>query len=450
MSLIKSLRVLSAPALFLAAFAMAGSAQAALSFNMPQGVTEISREVYHLHMLIFWICVVIGIGVFGVMIWSLVYHRKSRGHKAAQFHESTAVEIAWTVVPFVILIGMAIPAAGTLIKIEDSSESDITIKTTGYQWLWEYEYLDQGVQIYSRLDNESNKARQLNSGVNPADVANYLRDVDNRVIVPVDKKVRLLLTSNDVIHAWWVPELGGKKDAIPGYINEMWFKADEPGVYRGQCAELCGRGHAYMPIVVEAVSQEEFDAWVKEQGGTTGDATQVADASAASDAGAATTSDATADTAATADNTSEDQNTEGAAAEASVTGEKNQADGDSTAPQTEAAGDTETASAGAAEKGKDALMAQGKEIYNTHCAACHQADGSGLEAAGFPAMKGSKVATGPVGAHIKQTLNGQNAMPPFKGTLSDEQIAAVITYERNAFGNDTGDVVQPAQVKQLR
>lgn len=391
-----------------AALAVAGSAQAALNFNMPVGVTEISREVYHLHMLIFWVCVVIGILVFGVMIWSLVYHRKSRGHKAAQFHESTTVEIAWTIVPFIILIGMAIPAAGTLIKMEDTSGSDITIKATGYQWLWEYEYLDQGVQFYSRMDAASNEARQLDSGIKPTDVENYLRDVDNRMVVPVGKKVRLLLTSNDVIHAWWVPELSGKKDAIPGYINEIWFRADEAGVYRGQCAELCGRGHAYMPIVVEAVPQEEFDAWVTGQGG----GEQVAEVGDAAQGGAETASDVTA--------------------------------GDSTqTAASDAGGD-------AAELSKDDLMAQGEKVYNTHCAACHQADGSGLEAAGFPAMRGSAVATGPIDAHIKQTLNGLNAMPPFKNTLNDEEIAAVVTYERNAFGNDTGDVIQPAQVKALR
>jgi len=435
MSLINSLRVFFA----LAATGLAGTAQAALHFNMPVGVTEISREVYHLHMLIFWICVVIGIVVFGVMIWSLVYHRKSRGHKAAQFHESTTVEIAWTVVPFVILIGMAIPAAGTLIKMEDTSDSDITIKATGYQWLWEYEYLEDGVQFYSRMDNASNEARQLNSGINPADVENYLRDVDNRVIVPVDKKVRLLLTSNDVIHAWWVPELGGKKDAIPGYINEIWFRVDEVGVYRGQCAELCGRGHAYMPIVVEAVPQAKYDAWVKEQGGGEKDAEQVADAGDAAQAGDETATDATSDDAV---DSSSDQ--EGDSEEASAE------DGDSDSKDASNEDSESSEAADTKELNKADLMAKGKEVYNTNCAACHQADGSGLEAAGFPAMKGSKVATGPVDEHIKQTLNGQNAMPPFKGTLNDEQLAAVITYERNAFGNETGDLVQPAQVKQLR
>lgn len=414
MSLINSLRVIVA----LTATGIAGAAQA-VPFNMPVGVTEISREVFHLHMLIFWICVVIGVLVFGVMIWSLVYHRKSRGHEAAQFHESTTVEIAWTVVPFIILIGMAIPAAGTLIKIEDTSNSDITIKATGYQWLWEYEYLDEGVQFYSRLDEASNEARQLDSGIDPASVENYLRDVDNRMVVPVGKKVRLLLTSNDVIHAWWVPELSGKKDAIPGYINEIWFRAEEPGVYRGQCAELCGRGHGYMPIVVEAVSEAEFDTWVQEQGGGEQEGEQVADAGDATQAGVAA-SDAT--------------------------GEQEAQEGS----ETDEPASDDSADAPAEDLSQAELMEKGKAVYNANCAACHQADGSGLEAAGFPAMKGSAVANGPVEVHIKQTLNGMNAMPPFKGTLDDEEIAAVVTYERNAFGNDTGDTVQPAQVKALR
>lgn len=261
---------------------LAAPAQAAWELNMPVGVTEISRDVYNLHMLIFWICVLIGVGVFGAMIYSIYAHRKSRGAKAAQFHESTTVEIVWTILPFLILIGMAIPAAGTLLKMENSRNSDLTVKITGYQWLWQYEYPDQGISFFSRLDELSNQARQLNSGIDPNSVEHYLRNVDNPLVVPVGKKVRLLLTSQDVIHAWWVPELGGKKDAIPGYINEMWFRADKTGVYRGQCAELCGRGHGFMPIVVRVVSQDEFDAWVKRQGEQvyTGDVIQSADVAA--------------------------------------------------------------------------------------------------------------------------------------------------------------------------
>lgn len=223
-----------------------------------------THEVWNLHMLMFWICVVIGAGVFGVMLYSVIRHRKSRGFKPADFHENTAIEIIWTIIPFCILIAVAIPAAGTLLKIEDSSNPDLTIRVTGYQWLWEYKYVDSGVHFFSRLSDSSMKARALES-VSPYEVDDYLRNVDNPVVVPVHKKVRLLLTSGDVIHSWWVPKLSGKKDAIPGYINDIWFKANKTGTYRGQCAELCGRGHAFMPIVVKVVSQEDFKKWVAEQ-----------------------------------------------------------------------------------------------------------------------------------------------------------------------------------------
>lgn len=243
----------------------AAPAQADWQVNMSPGVTDMTQEVWNLHMLMFWICVVIGVGVFGVMTYSIIRHRKSRGHKAANFHENTAIEIIWTIIPFVILIAVAIPAAGTLLKIEDSSNPDLTIRVTGYQWLWEYDYVDyENVDFYSRLSDSSMKARLLDS-VSPYDVEHYLRSVDNVVVVPVDKKVRLLLTSGDVIHSWWVPELSGKKDAIPGYINDIWFKANKTGVYRGQCAELCGRGHGFMPIVVKVVTQDEFKAWIAQQ-----------------------------------------------------------------------------------------------------------------------------------------------------------------------------------------
>lgn len=244
-------------------------AHAEWTLNMTSGATDMAGELFNLHMLIFWVCVVIGIGVFGVMLYSVIVHRKSRGFEASHFHESTVVEIIWTTIPFLILIAVAIPAAGTLLKVEDSSNPDMTIRVTGYQWLWEYDYVDTDVHFYSRLDHASDRARQQNSGIDPASVDHYLRNVDNPMVVPVDKKVRLLLTSGDVIHAWWVPELGGKKDAIPGYINDMWFKVNEPGTYRGQCAELCGRGHAYMPIVVKALPQNEYDNWVAQRGGNT-------------------------------------------------------------------------------------------------------------------------------------------------------------------------------------
>lgn len=233
--------------------------------NMPVGVTPISREVYGLHMTIFWVCVAIGVGVFGVMLWSIFHHRKSRGVKAASFHEHHMVEVIWTVIPFLILVTMAVPAAKTLIRMEDTRDADLTLKVTGYQWMWQYEYLEDGISFYSRLDAESNKARQLDSGIDPESVSHYLLNVDNPVVLPVNKKIRILTTANDVIHAWWVPALGVKKDAIPGFINEMWTLIEEPGIYRGQCAELCGKDHGFMPIVVKAVSEEEYRQWVAEQ-----------------------------------------------------------------------------------------------------------------------------------------------------------------------------------------
>lgn len=226
--------------------------------NLPKGVTPISREVYDLHMLMLWICVIIGIVVFGAMFISMVLHRKAAGHKPAQFHHSTVAEIAWTIIPFAILVGFAIPATKTLLFMEDTSEADITIKVTGYQWLWKYEYVEDGVSFYSSL------AQSSREGIygDPWAVENYLLEVDNPVVLPVNKKVRLLLTADDVIHAWWVPALGQKKDAIPGFVNEIWTIIEEPGTYRGQCAELCGKDHGFMPIVVEAKSDAEYKQWV--------------------------------------------------------------------------------------------------------------------------------------------------------------------------------------------
>jgi len=241
---------------------MSGSAAALPASNMPRGVTAISREVYGLHMLIFWICVAIGVVVFAAMFYSIIRHRRSRGYKAAQFHESTTVEILWTIVPFVILVAMAIPATQTLIAMEDTSNPDMTIKITGYQWKWHYDYLDHKVDFFSTLATPRAQIfNQEDKG------ENYLLEVDNEVVVPVDKKIRILLTSNDVIHSWWVPELAVKRDAIPGFINQVWTRIDEPGVYRGQCTELCGRDHGFMPVVVRAVEQAEFDKWVQSQKG---------------------------------------------------------------------------------------------------------------------------------------------------------------------------------------
>ena len=247
------------------------------ALNMPQGVTDLSKEVYTLHMRIFYICCLIGAAVFGVMIYSMVVHRKSKGATAASFHESTTVEIVWTVVPLIILIAMAVPAAKVLIKMEDFSDSDMSIKVTGYQWRWQYEYMDSGVSFYSQLDPVHNRARQMDSGVDlqatfasgrkddGSEAGVYLKQVDNELVVPVGKKIRFLHTAADVIHSWWVPDLAVKKDAIPGFINENWALITEPGVYHGKCAELCGRDHGFMPIVVRAVPQEEFDSWIADR-----------------------------------------------------------------------------------------------------------------------------------------------------------------------------------------
>jgi cytochrome c oxidase subunit 2 len=243
-----------------------GPALAAWSdVNLRVGVTELSREIYGLHMLILWVCVAIAVAVFGVMLYSIATFRKSKGAVPATFDHSTTAEIVWTIIPVFILVAMAVPAARTLVKIDDTRNSDITVKVTGYQWKWQYEYVDEGVSFFSTLAQKSNEARQLDSGVNPFTVDNYLLDVDNPLVVPVGKKVRVLITSADVIHAWWVPDFAIKKDAIPGYINELWFTATKEGVFRGQCVELCGRDHGFMPIVVVVMPQAGYDKWLAAQ-----------------------------------------------------------------------------------------------------------------------------------------------------------------------------------------
>jgi cytochrome c oxidase subunit 2 len=254
----------------------AGSASADWAINMPKGVTELSAETHEIHMIIFWWCVAIAVVVFGAMIYSLFAHRKSRGVKPATFTHSMTAEVVWTIIPVIILLIMAVPSAELLIRLEDTRDPDMTIVATGYQWKWHYNYQGEDVAFYSTLSRPSVAARRLDSGIDPHTVDNYLLDVDNRLVVPRDAKVRLLVTSNDVLHAWWVPELAIKKDAIPGYMNETWFKAVETGVFRGQCAELCGMDHGYMPIVVEIVEPGEFEAWLDDM---KGNATQLADAS---------------------------------------------------------------------------------------------------------------------------------------------------------------------------
>ena len=237
--------------------AWSAGAQAELGLNMPRGVTSISQQVYDLHMLIFWICVVIGVVVFGVMFWSIYHHRKSLGAVPAQFHESTLVEVVWTVIPMLILIGMAVPATKTLVSMYDTRDAELTVKVTGYQWRWQYDYINEDVGFLSVLSTPSAQIRNV-----AAKSEHYLLEVDNPLVVPVGKKVRILTTAADVIHSWWVPELGWKKDAIPGFINESWTLIEKPGIYRGQCAELCGKDHGFMPIVVKAVPEAEFKRWL--------------------------------------------------------------------------------------------------------------------------------------------------------------------------------------------
>jgi cytochrome c oxidase subunit 2 len=233
--------------------------------NMPRGVTSQSVNHFDLHMVVLWICVVIGIGVFTVMFTSIFLHRKSRGAEPAKFSHSTKAEIIWTIIPVLILVGMAVPATTALVRMEDSSGAEMTIKITGFQWRWKYEYLDQDISIISSLKRNSNEARQLNSGIAPESVDNYLLDVDHPLVLPIGRKIKFLITADDVIHSWWVPALGWKRDAIPGFINEAWTNIDTPGTYRGQCAELCGKDHGFMPIVVIALPEDEFEAWVDEQ-----------------------------------------------------------------------------------------------------------------------------------------------------------------------------------------
>lgn len=340
--------------------------------NMSPGVTGTSNQIFGLHMTILGICVAIGVVVFGVMFWSIIAHRKSKGHKPANFHENTVVEILWTIIPFAILVAMAIPATATLIDMYDASDADVDIKVTGYQWRWQYEYVDEEFSFFSNLTTPTDQIQNRQ-----AKGENYLLEVDNPLKIPVGKKVRFLLTSNDVIHSWWVPKLGVKKDAIPGFINEAWTRIDEPGTYRGQCTELCGKGHAFMPIVVEAVPQEEFQTWVADK-------------------------------------------------RAAAEHERELTQKDWT---------------------RQELMERGESVYNTVCAACHQPDGSGSPPA-FPALRGSAIATGDISAHIDTVVNGVSGTPmqAFGQQLSEVELAAVITYERNAWGNNTGDMVSPKEI----
>ncbi len=364
---------------------VSGSVLAEYKLNFQEPVTALGQEIFDLHMLVFWICVWIAVAVFAVMFYSMYAHRKSRGAVSADFHENTTVEIIWTIVPFIILLSVAIPATSTLIDIEDASDSDLTIKVTGLQWKWKYEYDADGtpVSFISSLNPEHKLASARNSGVDVTKIKNYLLEVDNMMVIPVNKKVRLLVTSDDVIHSWWVPAFATKKDAIPGYVNEIWTKVEKVGIYRGQCAELCGKDHAFMPIVVKVVEEAEYNTWL---------AARKVEAVAAA---------------------------------------------------AEAASDKVWS--------KEELIARGEKIYmgKGGCFGCHGANGEGV--AVFPKLAGSAIATGPAEGHIDIVKNGKpgTAMAAFSSQLNDLELASVITFERNSWGN-TASVVQPADIKAAR
>jgi cytochrome c oxidase subunit 2 len=364
-----------------ALLAAATPAFADYAVSLTQGVTATSRDIYWLHSLAYWVCVAIGVVVYGAMAWAIFHFRKSRGAVPAKFHDNTRLEIVWTIVPLLILVVLAVPATQTLIRMRDTADPELTVKVTGQQWRWRYDYIGSGVGFFSSLDQKSVDASKLRSGVAPASIDNYLRQVDEPLVLPTGRKIRFLFTATDVIHSWWMPAFGYKVDANPGFINEAWTRIEEPGTYRGQCAELCGVGHGYMPIVVSAVSPADFDAWLAKK--------KAAQATAA------------------------------AAAERQWS--------------------------------KDDLMAKGQEIYGKICTACHQANGKGIPGT-FPALDGSPLVNGPVAGHMDRVMNGKpgTAMQAYATQLSDVDIAGVVTFERNSWGNKTGDVVQPSQIKAAR
>jgi cytochrome c oxidase subunit 2 len=370
-----------AQALFLrrlgAAFALvtagvSNAEDAGLQLNMPQGVTEVSQVAYDIHMLMIWICTAIGVVVFGFMFYVMYAHRKSRGAVAENFHENTLVELLWTIVPAIILIAMAFPATTALLKVYDTENADIDIKVTGYQWKWQYEYLGEGVKFMSELRTSQDEIY----GREPKG-EHYLREVTQPLVIPTGKKVRFLITGNDVIHSWWVPDFGVKRDAVPGLFTTAWAKTDKPGVYVGECTELCGQGHAFMPVVVEVKEEEEYNQWL---------AAKKAEAS-------------------------------------------------------------EYASTIGKEWTFEELMTRGEEVYNRSCAVCHMVDGTGIPGI-FPGLKDSPVALGPKEGHIAVLVDGVTgtAMQSFADQLSEVDTAAVVHYERNAWGNDVGDITQPIEV----
>ena len=352
----------------------------ASNIDMRPGVTEMSVRIQQIHHMSLWVCVVVGVIVFGAMFYTMFAHRKSRNPTPATFSDSTLVEVVWTVIPVLILIGMAIPATSALRDIEDNKDSDMTVVITASQWKWHYEYLDTGINYYS---NNATPEEQIDN-LEPKDV-NYLLDVDNPLVLPTNKKIRFLVTSDDVIHSWWVPDFAVKQDAIPGFINEAWTSIPTPGIYRGQCTELCGQGHAYMPVVVEVRPEQEFDQWITDQrlaGELAGEAAVAARAKTWS---------------------------------------------------------------------MDELMSLGEDTFIKHCATCHERDGQG-QGSKYPALVGSAIAIGPLADHLERVMNGvaDTEMQAWAPQLSDLEIAAVITYEQNAWGNDTGMIIQPLTVFEAR
>jgi len=352
----------------------------AVEFDLREGVTDMSQRIQDLHHLSLAVCVVVGIVVFGAMFYSIVAHRRSRHPKPADFHESLLVEIVWTTVPILILVGMAIPATTTLLEIEDNSDPDLTILITASQWKWHYQYLEAGIGYYSNLTTPTAQINNLEPKGE-----NYLLEVDNPLVLPTNKKVRFLTTSNDVIHSWWVPDFAVKQDAIPGFINEAWARLDQPGLFRGQCAELCGKDHAYMPVVVEVRLEAEFDKWIDDQ--------RLAKELSSGQAVA-------------------DRNKTWTMAE---------------------------------------LMPIGEQVFLTHCATCHESTGVG-QGVTYPALAGGEIPNGPLEVHIDLVMNGKGGteMQSWAPQLSDRELAAVITYERNAWGNSTADVVQPKTIYATR
>ena len=354
---------------------LAGSAaaeSAARQLNMPQGVTEVSQAAYDIHMIMIWVCTVIGVGVFGFMFYVMYAHRKSRGAVAENFHENLTVELLWTIVPTIILIVMAVPATTALMKVYDTQNPDIDIKVTGYQWKWQYEYIGEDVKFMSELSTPLDEVY----GRAPKG-EHYLREVTQPLVIPVGKKVRFLITGNDVIHSWWVPDFGVKRDAVPGLFTSAWARTDKPGIYVGECTELCGMGHAFMPVVVEVKEEADYNEW--------------------------------------------------------LAGKKAEA--------------AEYAQTIGKQWSAEELMVRGEEVYDRSCSGCHQPDGNGIPGV-FPALKGSPIALGPPEGHIGVLIHGVpgSSMQSFADQLSEVDIAAVVHYERNAWGNDVGDVVQPVDV----